>query len=60
MIFTGMSLACSTVICMSETPTDELRCFMVFLLRPAKKCWRRMGSAKARLGPESTRVLDRS
>jgi hypothetical protein len=49
-IFIRMSLAYSTVIC--------IRCFMVFLLRPIKKCWRRMGSGKARLGPKSIRVLN--
>jgi hypothetical protein len=32
-----MSLAHSAVICMNEPPVDELRCFMVFLLRPTKK-----------------------
>jgi hypothetical protein len=45
---------------MNEPLANELRCFMDFLLRPTNKCWRRMGSAKARLGPESTRVLNRS
>jgi hypothetical protein len=45
---------------MNEPPADELRCFMVFLLRPIKKCWRRMGSTKAILRPESTRVLNHS
>jgi hypothetical protein len=34
--------------------------FYGFLLRPTKKCWRRMGSGKARLGQEYTRVLNRS
>jgi hypothetical protein len=45
---------------MNEPPADELRCFMVFLLRPTKKCWRRMGFGKGRLGLESTRVLNHS
>jgi hypothetical protein len=43
---------------MNEPPADELRYFMVFLLRLTKKCWRRMGSGKARLRPECTRVLN--
>jgi hypothetical protein len=55
-----MFLPCSAVMCMNEPPMAVLRCFVVFLLRPIKKCWRRMRSDKARLGPESKIVLKHS
>jgi hypothetical protein len=60
MIFVRISFACLVVICINEPPVAVFRCFLVFLLRPIKKCWRRTGSGKERLGPESKIFSNRS
>jgi hypothetical protein len=45
---------------MNKPPEAVLRYYMVFLVRPMKKCWRRIGSGMVRSGPELRRVLKRS
>jgi hypothetical protein len=45
---------------MNEPLMAVLRYSMVFLVRPMKKCWRRIGSRMVRSGPELRRVLKRS
>jgi hypothetical protein len=48
------------VICMNVPPEAKLRYFLVFLLRPIKKCCKSIGSEKVRLGPELTIASKRS
>jgi hypothetical protein len=45
---------------MNAPPEAKLRYFLVFLLRPIKKCCKSIGSGKARLGPELTTASKRS
>jgi hypothetical protein len=45
---------------MNAPPEAKLRYFLVFLLRPIKKCYKSIGSGKARLRPELTIPSKRS
>jgi hypothetical protein len=45
---------------MNAPPEAKFRYFLVFLLRPIKKCYKSIGSAKERLGPELTIASKRS
>jgi hypothetical protein len=59
-IFVRMLLPCSVETCMNEPPEAVLRYSMIFLVRPMKKCWRRIGFEMVRSGLELRGVLKRS
>jgi hypothetical protein len=56
-IFVRMLLPYSAETCMNKPPTTVLRYSMVFLVRPMKKCWRRIGSRMVWSGLELRKVL---
>jgi hypothetical protein len=59
-IFVRMLLPYSAETCMNKPSTVVLRYSMVFLVRPMKKCWRRIDSRMLRSRLELRRVLEHS